>query len=95
MIKKMLIIVILFVGFNAISQEQGLKIKIMFYKNSKPIDGLKCYIIGKEDKAYLLPSKNDTIILKDTVKSKGIPLLVLIDGHVIVFPFYHLKNQIT
>ena len=67
MIKKMLIIVILFVGFNAISQEQGLKIKIMFYKNSKPIDGLKCYIIGKEDKAYLLPSKNDTIILKDTV----------------------------
>ncbi|TRX35076.1 hypothetical protein [Flavobacterium restrictum] len=93
MIKKMMIIFTLLIGLNAVSQEDNLKFKILFYKNSKPIDGLKCYIIGKENKAYLLPSKNDTIVIKDTVKSKGIPLLVLIDNHTIVFPFYYYKKS--
>ena len=95
MIKKTfyLLLIILFT-FNCYSQNKDLKVRLSFFFNNHTIEDYKCYIINKkEKKAYLLKKENDSVVIKDTVTSKGIPLLIKMKNNIVVFPFYYYKSS--
>lgn len=75
------------------AQNEELKIETTFYINNQPVKGVKYYFINKDGKAYLLPTENGKIILKDTLTTAGIPLLAIKDKHKVVFPVYYYRKS--
>ena len=86
-------ITILLTTFVLSGQNEDLKIETTFYVNNKPVEGVEYYFIKNDGKAYLLSKEKRKIILKDTLTTKGIPLLAVKDAHKIVFPVYYYRES--
>lgn len=87
------ILLTLLLPFALLAQNDELKIKTTFYVNNKPIEGVKYYFIKNDGKAYLLPIDKGRILLKDTLTTKGIPLMAVKGKHKVVFPVYYYKES--
>lgn len=89
----LMIILVFMASFVTFSQSDDIKIEITFYVNNEPVESVKYYIIKDDGKAYLLPRENDKIVLKDTLTTEGIPLLVVSKKHKVVFPVYYYRES--
>lgn len=90
---NLVIITLLLTTFGLLAQHNGLEIETTFYVNNNPVKDVKYYFIKNDGKAYLLPTEKGRIILKDTLTTKGIPLLAVKDKHKIVFPVYYYRES--
>jgi len=89
---KLLLLILLF-PLSLLAQKDDLKIQATFYINGEPVDGVKYYFIKNQNEAYLLDKKGDSILLKDTLTTKGIPLLAIFKNHNVVFPVYNYRES--
>lgn len=91
--RNIFIILLFLTTFGLLGQDKELKIETTFYINNKPVKGVKYYFIKNDGKAYLLPTEKGKIILKDTLTTKGIPLLAIKNKHKVVFPVYYYRES--
>ena len=89
---KLLLIILLF-PYCLLAQKNDLKIQTTFYINSEPVDGVKYYFIKNQKEAHLLAKKGDSILLKDTLTTRGIHLLAVFKDHNVVFPVYYYRES--
>ncbi|MBC9795832.1 hypothetical protein [Sinomicrobium weinanense] len=86
-------IIALLASFKILAQNDEIKIKTTLYINNEPVNGVQYYFIKNDGKAYLLPTENGRIILKDTLTTEGIPLMAIKGKHRIVFPVYYYRES--
>lgn len=89
----LLIISVILMSFKSFAQNDVIKIEMEFYVNNEPVNGVKYYFIKDDGKAYLLPEEQNKIVLKDTLTTKGIPLLAVKGKHKVVFPVYYYRQS--
>jgi hypothetical protein len=89
----LLILIVILTPFKLLAQSDIIKIKIAFYVNNELIKDVKYYFIQNNGKAYLLRTQEGEMILKDTLTTKGIPLMAVSGKHRIIFPVYYYRKS--
>lgn len=90
--KNLLVILLLTSSSCIYSQnKESFIIKFDFYIKNKIESGSKIYFIKSDGNAYLLPQKDDKVIINN-IAGNSIPLILVNGKHKIVFPLFYFDK---